>query len=91
MDYTQGDWDWRQNRGNNYYEHSVLARPTKIIAELSGEDCTINEVKANACLMAAAKNLQKALGDILNHCSNLGELREPAEAAMAKSIYKPID
>ncbi len=58
--FTKGDWSWKQNRGNNYYEHSVFASNDyrgEALAELSGKGCTKEEVKANACLMAAAPAL----------------------------------
>ena len=45
--HTQKKWSYKQNRGNNYYEHSVYV-DDKVIAELSGEGCTKEEAKANA-------------------------------------------
>ena len=59
MKHTQGEWEWKQNRGNNYYEHSVFVGE-KTIAELTGgtmAGCTKNECKANARLIAAAPAL----------------------------------
>lgn len=61
---TKGKWMWKQNRGNNYYEHSVFVQDgmsDKVIAELSGEGCTKDEVKDNARLIAAAPEFARAL------------------------------
>lgn len=62
MKHTKSQWKWKQNRGNNYYEHSVFVRDgmsDKVIAELSGMGCTKEEVKDNAHLIADAPDLLK--------------------------------
>ena len=63
MKHTKGEWTWKQNRGNNYYEHSVFVKNNydgTVIAELSGDGCTKEEAKANARLIAAAPALLAA-------------------------------
>lgn len=67
--HTKEKWAWKQNRGNNYYEHSIFVQNEpggKVIAELSGEGCTKEEVKANACLIAAAPILLEACQSLLD-------------------------
>ncbi len=91
---TQGKWTWKQNRGNNVYEHSVRAdNGRQIIAELSGEGCTKEEVKANARLIAAAPELLEALEAAelsLNECTRhlLGTGPIPDPEAVALTIIQ---
>lgn len=69
MEHTPGPWKWKQNRGNNRYEHSVFT-DHQIIAELDGETNKSNDyklsknIKANARLIASAPDL-KAENDLL--------------------------
>jgi len=64
MEYTKGPWKYKQNRGNNIYEHSVFTNE-QVIAELncskdiktSGMIDISENIKANARLIAAAPEM----------------------------------
>ena len=60
--HTPGEWEWKQSRGNNFFEHIVYSGIT-VIAELGktaiGNKEEIPEIKANAALIALCPTLLK--------------------------------
>ena len=96
MKHTPGPWKWKQNRGNNYYEHSVFT-DHQTVAELDGE-MPVN-IKANAALIAAAPDLLEALKLIVKAFAD-GDIKftekrradsdpyHPANVAMCAAIAK---
>jgi hypothetical protein len=64
--HTKGNWKWKQDRGNNIYEYSVFIADSagdKIIAKLDGwtmRSSPVEEIKANARLIAASPDLLEA-------------------------------
>lgn len=53
LNITKGTWEWKQKRGNNFYEHTIYSGDS-VIAELNGD--TPKEIAANAEAICNAVN-----------------------------------
>lgn len=63
--HTPGKWESKQSRGNNIYEYKVISPNLKTICEMEADSkADIEQVKANAQLIAAAPELLQMVYDL---------------------------
>jgi len=72
--FTGGEWQWKQTRGNNIYEHHVYSGQ-EFICRIGTEFVTTERIKANAALISQAPAMYKKLEDWQKwFCGELNEL-----------------
>jgi hypothetical protein len=75
---TQGEWKWKQTRGNNDYEHKIYVFE-ETIADLDGENS--QKVRANAELIVTA----------VNACKEINPANPLAAARAAPELLKALE
>lgn len=64
--HTSGQWESRQSQGNNIYKYKVVSPSIKTICEMEADGVKdIEEVKANAKLIAAVPKMIEFIGKIM--------------------------
>jgi hypothetical protein len=78
---TQGEWDWKQKRGNNKYEYAIITEYGRYIALLNAEEPEETEtVRANAAYICeAVNNYERLKLESSKLSSTIQELKEVKE------------
>lgn len=84
--HTEGDWYWKQTRGNNIYDHQVRTDHV-IIAELDGDNP--DEIKANAAYIIKACNNYPEMVELLKRWLN-AYAESCGSAKLLKSLRREL-